>query len=120
MTDAILPYEGDTLSYSLAKQGLISYDEITKEERKEIQVDNSYVQEVCMWRNFAKWARKLEEEAASALADAENEKWWSGDSDEVKKANTMASHSLHTAIVLDALMQSIKLGGAKVQVQSAL
>ena len=119
MTDPILPRKGDMLSYSLVKQGLIQYDEITTEDRKEIQVDNSQVQEVCMWSNFAKWARKIEEESssASAAADVEKEKWWSGDSAEVKEANAIALYSIHTQIVLDALMQSIKLGGTKVQVK---
>mmetsp|Transcript_19629 Transcript_19629/g.42041 ORF Transcript_19629/g.42041 Transcript_19629/m.42041 type:complete len:392 (+) Transcript_19629:94-1269(+) len=117
MTDAILPRPGDTLSYSLVKQNMIQYDEINVEERKEMQVDNSHVQEVCMWRNFAKWARKVEKESASASADTKDEKWWGGDSAEMKGANDIASYSLHTTVVLDALMQSIKLGGGKVRVK---
>jgi len=120
MTDAILPRKGSKLSYSLVKQDLTQYDEITVEEATEMHFDNSRVQEVCMWSNFAKWANKIEEDASAstlAVIDEKNEKWWAGDSDEVKEANDIASYSLHTQIVLDALMESIELGGAKVQVK---
>ena len=120
MTDAILPRKGNTLSFSMVKQGLIQYDEITTEETKDMQSDNTHVQEVCMWRNFAKWARKIEEEASSSSSasgtDIKNGKWWAGDSEEAKEANAIASYSLHTQIVLDAMMESIKNGGAKVEV----
>ncbi|KAL7531642.1 hypothetical protein ACHAXR_006253, partial [Thalassiosira sp. AJA248-18] len=101
MTDAILPRKGNKLPFSLVKQGLIQYDEITTEETKEMEYDNVRVQEVCMWSNFAKWARKIEEESSSApeiAVDTKNEKWWAGDSVEVKEANAIASYSLHTQI----------------------
>jgi len=121
MTDPVLPRDGDVLSYSLVKQGLICYDEITTEEVKQIQIDNSQVQEVCMWNNFARWARKVEQETSSASSSSANGKSeqqrWMGESAEVKEANANAFYSLHTAIVMDALMESIRLGGAKVQVK---
>lgn len=120
MTDAILPRKGSKLSFSLVKQDLIN-DEITIDETKEMHYDNSRVQEVCMWSNFVKWARKIEEEYApvSALAGIgeKRDKWWAGESEEVNEANRIASYSLRTQIVLDALMESIELGGAKVQVK---
>lgn len=117
MTDAILPRQGDTISYSLVKQGLVQFDEITEQETKDVHCDNALVQQVCMWRNFSRWARKIEMESAGS--DVQNEKWWGGDSDEAKAANDMASYSLYTQIVLDALMESIKLGGTKVPVETA-
>lgn len=117
MTDPILPRDGDTLSYSLVRQYLTQYDEITTEERTEIQVDNSQVQEVCMWNNFSTWARKIDSEAV--LEDEKNRPGcslgWSGESAEVKAANAMALYSIHTQRVLDALMESIHLDGMKVQ-----
>ena len=120
MTDAILPRPGHQLSYTLVKQGLLQDAEITTEETKRMEFDNSNVQEVCMWKSFSRWAKKVDEESSSASelsADADNEKWWSGKSDEVKEANDIASYSLHTQLILDALMSSIKLDGAKVQVK---
>jgi len=119
MTDPVLPRDGDVLSYTLVKQGLIRYDEITTEEVNEIQIENSQVQEVCMWNNFARWARKVEQQTSStSLWNGMNEQqWWMGDSAEVKDANANAFYSLYTAIVMDALMESIKFGGAKVQVK---
>ena len=118
MTDAILPRPGNQLSYTLVKQGLLQDAEITTEETKLMEFDNSNVQEVCMWKNFSRWAKKVDEESSSApelSADTGNEKWWSGESDEV---NEIASYSLHTQLILDALMSSIELDGAKVQVKS--
>ena len=67
-----------------------------------------------MWHNFAKFARKIDEESSQAAADVESEKWWGGDSDEVKAANDIASYSLHTQIVLDALMESIQKGCVRI------
>lgn len=117
-TDAILPHKGDTITYNLVKQGLIQYDEVCTNETKVVESDNSLVQEVCMWGNFAKWARKIEETANTPAAvvarNVENEIWWGGDSEEVKEANAIASYSLHTQIVLDGLMSSIQNGGSKV------
>eukprot|EP00970_Alexandrium_tamarense_P012682 scaffold3053_cov204-Alexandrium_tamarense.AAC.10 len=117
-TDAILPHKGDTITYNLVKQGLIQYDEVCTNETKIVESDNSLVQEVCMWGNFAKWARKIEETAntpaAVAARNVENEIWWGGDSEEVKEANAIASYSLRTQIVLDGLMSSIQNGGSKV------
>ena len=125
MTDPVLPRsnKNNKISYSLVKQDLIQYAEITTEEVKEVQFDNSQPQEVCMWNNFARLAKSIEEESSSASSlantDAMNHKWWTGDSVEVKEANAIASYSMHTQIVLDALMESIKLGGAKVKVKDA-
>ena len=119
MTDAILPRPGNKLSFSLVNQGIIQYDQVTTEETKVMEYDNTDVQEVCMWKNFANMTRKIEEEsslASAAAIDVNNEKWWAGDSTEVKEAKAIASYSLHTQIVLDALMESIRLDGAKVRV----
>ncbi len=120
MTDAILPHQGNKLSYTLSKQGLSQYDEITTEETKEVSFDNTDVQEVCMWKHFTRWSQKVDEEAASSSAsavDIENEKWWAGQCTEVKEANSIASYSLHTQLILDALMESIELDGATIQVK---
>ena len=116
LTDPILPHKGDTISFKLVKQDLIQYDAICTNETKLVECDNNLVQEVRMWGNFAKWTRKIEE-SVDAAKDVENEVWWGGDSEEVKEANAIASYSLHTQIVLDALMESIRLSGAKVQVK---
>ena len=123
MTDAILPRHENKLSYSLVKQGLQKDAEITTEDTNVIEFDNSIVQEVYMWNNFRCWTRKIDEESSSSSAAAsapasttDDEKWWYGESDEVKEANAVASYSLHTQLVLDALMTSIELDGAKVQV----
>ena len=74
-----------------------------------------------MWKHFAKWARTIDGESsgAASAADPTNEKWWAGGSNEAKEANVMASYSLHTQIVLDALMKSIGLEGAAVEVKAA-
>ncbi len=113
ITDPILPYKGEQIRFTLAKQDLIRYDEICTEEIKVVECDNSLVQEVCMWGHFAKWSKKIQEEKGSPK-DPGNEVWWGGDSNEVKAANAIASFSLHTQIVLDALMESIRLKGAKI------
>lgn len=121
MTDAILPRPGEKLSYSLVKQGLLLDAEITTEETKIMEFDNTDAQEVCMWKNFSKMAWKIDEESLSTSehpSDAD-EKWWYGESDEVREANVIASYSLYTQIVLDALMKSIELDGVKIQVESA-
>ena len=118
MTDAILPLKKSKLSFALTKQGITQYDEITTEESKVVETDNSRAQEVLMWKNFAKWARTIDGATASA-ADPTNEKWWAGESDGAREANAMASYSLHTQIVLDALMESILLEGAAVEVKGA-
>lgn len=118
MTDAILPRQGDVVTYSMVKQNLIQYDEITTEKTDVVRVNNSQgVQELCMWNNFVKWAREIEQSSTSKPSSSltENGKFWNEDSAEAKEANSVASYSLHTQIVLDALMQSIKLGGTKVQ-----
>merc|ERR1712194_843938 len=119
MTDPVLPRRGDTLSYSLVRQDLVQYDEITTEERIEIQVDNSQVQEVCMWDNFATWARKIDSEVVTV--DEKNgprfSLRWKGESAEVKAANAMGLYSMQTQMVVDALMQSIQLGGTKVEIE---
>jgi hypothetical protein len=52
MADAILPFKGDKLKYSLIKQCFIQYDEITTTESNVVECDNSIVQEVWMWKNF--------------------------------------------------------------------
>jgi len=108
---------------TLFKQGLQKDAEITTQEIKIMEFDNTDVQEVCMWKNYSKMARKIDKESASTpdLPSAvEDEKWWYGESVEVREANAIASYSLHTQIVLDALMKSIELGdGAKVKVEGA-
>lgn len=103
---------------SIIREGLIQYDEITTEQKEKVESDNSSVQEVCMWSNFVKWSSKVDEESAPSSADPKNERWWAGESEEVKEANSIASYSLHTQIILDAVMESIRLGGAKVKVKS--
>mmetsp|Transcript_13905 Transcript_13905/g.29348 ORF Transcript_13905/g.29348 Transcript_13905/m.29348 type:complete len:393 (-) Transcript_13905:39-1217(-) len=113
ITDPILPYEGEKITFAFAKQDLIQFDEICTKEKKVVECDNSLVQEVCMWGHFAKWSKKIQEERDSPK-DPENEVWWGGDSNEVKAANAMATFSLHTQIVLDGLMDSIRLKGAKI------
>jgi hypothetical protein len=40
MADAILPFKGDKLKYSLIKQCLIQYDEITTTESNVVECDN--------------------------------------------------------------------------------
>jgi len=76
-----------------------------------------------MWKNYSKMARKIDEESASTSTDlpsaVEDEKWWHGESVEVREANAIASYSLYTQIVLDLLMKSIELDGAKVKVECA-
>ncbi|KAL9179366.1 hypothetical protein ACHAXT_008656 [Thalassiosira profunda] len=120
MTDAILPLKKSKLSFALTKQGIVQYDEITAEETKVIEIDNSLAQEVLMWKHFASWARKIDgESSVASAADQTNEKWWAGEGDEAREANAMASYSLHTQIVLDALMESIRLEGAAVEVKGA-
>ena len=122
MTDAILPLKKSKLSFALTNQGITQYDEITTEETKVVETDNSCSQEVLMWKHFAKWARTIDSPSASATAsaaDPTNEKWWAGESDGAREANAMASYSLHTQIVLDALMESIRLDGAAVEVMGA-
>ena len=114
ITDVVLPHKGDHLNISLSKQHMIDYDQICIHDGKFLQSTNDIVQEVCMWHNFAKFARKIDEESSQAAADIESEKWWGGDSDEVKSANDIASYSLHTQIVLDALMESIQKGGVRI------
>eukprot|EP00957_Ditylum_brightwellii_P029141 2202649-Ditylum_brightwellii.AAC.1 len=73
LSDAILPYKGDYLSISLTKNELIQYDEICVSESKVIEVDNTDVQEVCMWKNFSKMVAKVDEESKSQESDIENE-----------------------------------------------
>ena len=123
MTDAILPLQGEKLSFTLFKQGLLKDAEITTQETKVVEFDNTDVQEVCMWKNYSKMARKIDEESASTSTDllsaVEDEKWWHGESVEVREANAIASYSLYTQIVLDLLMKSIELDGAKVKVECA-
>lgn len=114
ITDAVLPHKGEDLKISLAKQHLIDYAQICCHDGKVLQTSNTHVQEVCMWHDFAKWAQKIDEESSQAAIDVENEKWWGGDSDEVKAANEIASYSLHTQIVLDGLMESIQKGGVRI------
>lgn len=111
--DPILPYKGEKLTFAFAKQDLVRFDEICTEETRVVECDNSLVQEVCMWENFAKWSKKIQEDNGFTK-DPESEVWWGGDSNEVKAANAMASFSLHTQIILDALMESIRLKGAKI------
>ena len=121
ITDAILPLPGEKLSYTLFKQGLLQDAEITTQETKVMEFDNTDVQEVCMWKNYSKMARKIDEVSVSTsdLPSVVDEKWWCGESDEVREANAIASYSLYTQIVLDCLMKSIELDGAKVQVECA-
>jgi hypothetical protein len=114
VTDAILPRKGEHLEMTHSKQHLIEYDQICCHDEKSLEASNTNVQEVCMWHNFASWAQKIEEESSQASAEVENEKWWGGDSDEVKAANDIASYSLHTQIVLDGLMESIQKGGVRI------
>ncbi|KAL7531638.1 hypothetical protein ACHAWF_003859 [Thalassiosira exigua] len=120
MNDVVLPLRGDTLSFSLVEQAMFKWGEIITEESKGMDHDNSKVQEVFMWENFSNWAKAIEEESSSGstMIDVDNEIWWGGESDEVKEANAMASYSLHTQLVLDALMESINRGGAKVQIKN--
>ncbi|KAL7425880.1 hypothetical protein ACHAXM_000213 [Skeletonema potamos] len=114
VTDTVLPHKGEYLEISLSKQHMIEYDQICCHDGKSLETSNTNVQEVCMWHNFAHWAQKIDEESSQAVADVDNEKWWGGDSNEVKAANDIASYSLHTQIVLDGLMESIHKGGARI------
>ena len=116
VTDAILPRNGEHLSISLSEQHMIEYDQICCHDVKSLEASNTYVQEVCMWHNFSEWAKKIDSESSQAAANAENEKWWAGDSDEIKAANDIAAYSLHTQIILDGLMLSIDKGGVRVPV----
>jgi hypothetical protein len=117
-TDAIVPHQGDKLTFNLVKQCLVEYDEICTTETVVVECDNSLVQEVCMWRKFNEWARMIEHESISekseSIACVRDGLWWSGDSFEVKEANAMALFSLYTQIVLDGLMESIKNDGLKI------
>ena len=121
ITDAILPLPGEKLSYTLFKQGLLKDAEITTQETKVVEFDNTDVQEVCMWKNYSKMARKIDEASTSDLPSSavDEHKFWCGESDKVREANAIASYSLHTQIVLDALMTSIENDGAKVKVECA-
>lgn len=120
-TDAIVPHQGDTLTFNLVKQFQAQYGEICTMETVVVECDNSLVQEVCMWRNFNEWARIIERESISekskSMACARDGLWWSGDSSEVKEANAMATYSLHTQIVLDGLMESIRNHGSKIKLE---
>jgi len=114
VADAILPYKGENIEISLSKQHMIDYDQICCPDEMILKASNTNVQEVCMWHNFAKWAHKIDKESSHSSADVDNERWWGGDSDEVKEANDIASYSLHTQIIIDGLMQSIQKGGVRV------
>ena len=116
MTDAILPFKGDKLRYNLVKQDLIQYDEITTTETEVVECDNSLVQEVCMWKNFNFMSRAIKQEPTKSKNEVPADgTWWSGDSAAVKEANSIASFSLLTQVVLDGLMESIQSGGMKVK-----
>lgn len=115
MSDPVLPRQGATVSYFLTKQRLRQYDEITVEEKTEVHVDNAQAQEVLMWKNFSSWARKVRPGAAPTEGH-EFGLAWSGEGAEVRAANAMSAYSIHTRKVLDALMESIQLDGAKVDV----
>ena len=118
MTDAILPFNGDKLSYNLVTQDLTQYDEITTTESTKIECDNTLVQEVLMWRNFNKWVRTVELESKPNSTDSKTHgPWWSGDSKAIEEANSIALYSLVTQLVLDGLMESIKLNGLKLKIR---
>lgn len=117
MTDAILPFEGDILTYNLVKQDLMQYDEITTTKAEVMECDNSLVQEVLMWKNFNVWARTIERECTDpSTAVVLRGEPWSGNSNGIKEANSIASFSLVTQLVLDGLMESIQSEGLKVKI----
>ena len=119
MTDAILPFKGDKLSYNLITQDLTQYDEITTTESAKIECDNTLVQEVHMWRNFNEWARAIELYSTPNSADSRADgSWWSGESNSIKESNSFALYSLVTQMVLDGLMESIKSNGLKLKIKS--
>ncbi|KAL3797391.1 hypothetical protein HJC23_010517 [Cyclotella cryptica] len=121
-TDAILPFVGDKLTFTLVKQNLTQFDEIVTADPKVVECDNTMVQEVCMWSHFNEWARMIEQESSSesskASVDMEKGIWWAGDSSGVKEANAIASYSLLTQTILDGLMESVRSGGSIVKVCS--
>ena len=103
--------------YTKVKQDLTQYDEIVTNETEVIECDNTLVQEVCMWRNFNRLTRVIDKEStlntSASIADG---CWWSGDSSDVKEANSSASYSLLTQIIIDGLMESINCKGSKVKI----
>jgi len=117
ITDAILPFAGASLMYTKVKQDLTQYDEIVTNETEVIECDNTLVQEVCMWRNFNRLTRVIDKESTlNSSASIADECWWSGDSRDVKEANSIASYSLLTQIIIDGLMESINCKGSKVKI----
>ena len=103
--------------YTKVKQNLSRFDEIVTNETEVIECDNTLAQEVCMWRNFNRWTRTIEKESTPNSSDSIADGcWWSGDSNDIKEANSIAFYSLLTQIVLDGLMESIKCKGSRVKI----
>lgn len=117
-TDAILPFKGEKLNFYLVDQDIDENYE-TVSTTKRVEFDNTLVQEVCMWRNFHEWTRKIENAVStsnsSSSLDIDQGKWWCGDDSAVKEANAMATYSLHTQIVLDGLMESVRRNSSNVK-----
>ncbi|KAL3796622.1 LOW QUALITY PROTEIN: hypothetical protein ACHAWO_010326 [Cyclotella atomus] len=109
MADAILPFKGDKLKYSLIKQCLIQYDEITTTESNVLRKYGS-------GKTSNKWARAVEQDCKEPSACSTCGSWWSDFSTDIAEANSIANYSLFTQKILDGLMESMSTGGSKVAI----
>lgn len=102
MDDFVLP-KAHPVNYQVQSMSLTNYDLITQHNCQKEQFDGP-VQEVLMWRNFERFA--------SAVSVG----GWEGDSDDCKQAMALSQVSASNQKLLDALMESIRGSGTKVEV----
>jgi hypothetical protein len=67
--------------------------------------DWKLLQEVLLWKNFAKFARYID---AAQGSGSSNSSKWAGESELIKEANGLVSMTMMNQKVLDALMESIE------------
>jgi hypothetical protein len=102
------------------KQDLIYFDEIVTTDTEVVECDNDLVQQVCMWRNFSQWARSIDESSQTVATLTNKVNWWRGECGSVKEANSIASYSFVTQVILDGLMERIKCKGSKVTIKAGV
>jgi hypothetical protein len=76
-------------------------------------LDWKLLQEVLLWKNFAKLARYID---AAPGAGSSKSTEWAGESELAKEANGLVSMTLMNQKVLDALMESIEKNCAPIPI----
>jgi len=111
--DFVVPHSGLASVFHVHEREIVGIGKYSIENTDTVELPSGPPQEVMMWRTFSRLARAVDSDAILANKDEKATSW--GDSEASRAALEISSVSLETQRITQALIDSIRANGAKIE-----